>query len=79
MNKMTFQKITIIDSCGLTNPVVEQITLLSKESIVIYNDDPANDDEILVRIADSDCVLVSWRTKINAEVIKVCLVADRDL
>jgi hypothetical protein len=66
---MAFQKITIIDSCGLTDPVLEQITLLSKEPIVIYTDDPANDDEILKRIADSDCVLVSWRTKVTAEVI----------
>jgi hypothetical protein len=67
---MTFQKITFIDSCGLTNPVVVQIANLSKEPIVIYNDDPANDDEILKRIADSDCILVSWRTRLNAEVIK---------
>ena len=67
---MTFQKITILDSCGLTNPVLEQIKLLSKEPIIIYNDDPANDAEILNRIADSDCVLVSWRTKVNADVNK---------
>jgi len=67
---MKFQKITIIDSCGLTNPVVEQITLLSEEPIVIYNDDPNDNDEILKRIADSDCILVSWRTRVNAEVIK---------
>lgn len=67
---MSFQKITIIDSCGLTQPVLEQITALSKLPIVIYHDDPANDSEILNRISDSDCVLVSWRTKVNAEVIK---------
>lgn len=67
---MTFQKIILIDSCGLTNPVLEQIALLSKEPIVIFNDDPAGDTEILNRIADSDCVLVSWRTKVSAEVIQ---------
>lgn len=67
---MTFQKITIIDSCGLTNPVLEQITQLSKDPIVIYNDFPATDVEIQNRIADSDCILVSWHTKVNAEVIK---------
>jgi len=67
---MTFQKITIIDSCGLTSPVMEQITLLSTEPIIVHYDDPANDAEILSRIADSDCILVSWRTKVNAEVIK---------
>ncbi len=66
----TFRKITIIDSCGLIPSVLEQISLLSEEPIVIHNDDPAGDAEILTRIADSDCVLVSWRTKVNAEVIK---------
>lgn len=67
---MIFQKITIIDSCGLTSPVMEQITLLSTEPIIVHYDDPADDTEILSRIADSDCILVSWRTKVNAEVIK---------
>lgn len=67
---MTFQKITLIDSCGLTAAVLEQITHLSTEQIVIYNDFPESDSEIIRRIADSDCVLVSWRTKINAEVIQ---------
>jgi len=67
---MTFQKITIIDSCGLTSPVLEQIAQLSKKTITIYNDFPETDDEILNRIADSDCILVSWHTKVNAEVIK---------
>lgn len=67
---MTFQKITIIDSCGLTSPVLNQITQLSKVPIVIHNDDPADDAEIRRRIADSDCILVSWRTRVNAEVIQ---------
>ncbi len=67
---MKFQKISIIDFCGLTNPVLEKIALLSTEQLVLFNDDPANDDEIRNRIADSDCILVSWRTKVNAEVIK---------
>ena len=67
---MTFQKITIIDSCGLTPSVLEQITQLSKEPIILYNDFPDSDAEILNRIADSDCVLVSWHTKVNADVIQ---------
>lgn len=67
---MTFQKITIIDSCGLTIKVLEQIKQLSKEPISVFNDFPATDEEILGRISDSDCILVSWNTKVNAEVIK---------
>ena len=67
---MMFQKITIIDSCGLTIPVLEQITALSKEPIRKYNDFPGTEAEISSRISDSDCILVSWHTIINAEVIK---------
>ena len=67
---MTFQKITLIDSCGLTSSVLEQIAQHSKEPIIIHVDDPADDNEILKRVADSDCILVSWRTKVNANVIK---------
>lgn len=66
-----FEKITIIDPCGLTSPVLEKIRQLSKEPISIYNSLPSDNSEILLRIADSDCVLVSWRTKVDAEVIRV--------
>lgn len=67
---MTFQKITIIDPCGLTPPVLQKIGQLSDESISMFNDIPQDDAEILKRIETADCVLVSWRTKINAEVIQ---------
>jgi len=70
---MTFHKITIIDSCGLTDGVLEQIAQLSIVPITIYNDFPSTDDEILDRIADSDCILVSWNTRVNAEVIRASL------
>ncbi len=67
---MHFQQITIIDSCGLTQPVLEQIALFSENKMMIYTDFPESDNEIKKRIGLSDCVLVSWRTKINAAVIK---------
>jgi len=66
----TFQKIVVIDSCGLTAVVLEQIAQLSEEPINIFNDFPGSDAEIQNRIGDSDCVLVSWHTKVNADVIK---------
>ena len=65
-----FKKITIIDDCGLTNPVLEKLAMLSTAPITIFNDFPNTDDEILERISDSDCVLVSWRTKVNAGVLQ---------
>jgi phosphoglycerate dehydrogenase-like enzyme len=67
---MTFKKISIIDNCGLTSPEIEKISMLSKETISIYNDFPETEEEIINRISESDCVLVSWQTKINADVLK---------
>jgi phosphoglycerate dehydrogenase-like enzyme len=69
-HQMTFRKISIIDPCGLTSGVLLKIQALSVEPILIFNDIPDNDQEILKRVADSDCILVSWRTKVNAEVVK---------
>lgn len=65
-----FQKITIIDDCGLTEPILEKLPAFSIKPITIFNDFPETDEEIIRRIADSDCVLVSWRTKITAEILK---------
>jgi len=67
---MIFKKVTIIDNCGLTNPILEKLKSFSTESISIFNDLPKTDEEIIKRISDSDCVLVSWQTKINAEILK---------
>jgi phosphoglycerate dehydrogenase-like enzyme len=67
---MTFNKITIIDNCGLTSPEIEKISLLSKEPISIYDDFPETEIEIFERIGNSDCVLVSWQTKISADILK---------
>lgn len=67
---MNFQKIILIDPCGLTAPVLEKMKQLSKQPIVSYDSLPLNNAEVLSRIGDSDCVLVSWRTKVDAEVIK---------
>ena len=69
---MKFKKITIIDNCGLVSPEVEKIALLSEEAMIIHNDFPETEKEIIARIGDSDCVLVSWHTKISAKILRSC-------
>lgn len=69
---MIFKKITILDKCGLTSPEIEKIALLSLEPISIYDDFPESENEIIRRIGDSDCFLVSWHTKITAEILRAC-------
>ncbi len=69
---MTFKKITVVDNCGLASPEMEKISLLSEKAISIYHDFPEDETEIIDRIGDSDCVLVSWQTKITAEILSAC-------
>jgi hypothetical protein len=67
---MPFKKITIVDNCGLTPPELGKIALLSHHTISIYSDYPETTDEIIRRIGDSDCLLVSWHTQITAEILR---------
>ncbi len=69
---MKFKKITIIDNCGLVSPEIEKIALLSEAVMIIHNDFPKTEKEIIDRIGDSDCVLVSWHTKISADILRSC-------
>ena len=65
-----FEKIVALDHCGLTTEIVEKINALSASPVKLYQDIPASDEEIIERIGDADCVLVSWQTKINANVLR---------
>lgn len=66
---MTFTKIVIIDTCGLTQPKLSQIGKYSLAPMVVYDDVPQTEEEIIRRIGDADAVLVSWRTRIPASVL----------
>jgi lactate dehydrogenase-like 2-hydroxyacid dehydrogenase len=67
---MPFNKITILDNCGLTSPEIEKISMLSRQPISIFYDFPETEAQIIERIGISDCVLVSWQTKINGDILK---------
>lgn len=69
---MKFNKIVAIDPCGLTGETVAEIKQLAKTDYIEYTDCPENNEEIIRRISDADCVLVSWRTPIDAAVIRSC-------
>ncbi|SCY43507.1 NAD(P)-dependent oxidoreductase [Alkaliphilus peptidifermentans] len=68
---MKFRKIVAIDDTGLIDEVKMGLKQLADE-VVFYNDFPDNDKEIISRIDDADCVLVSWNTPINRVVIEAC-------
>ncbi|KAB3531304.1 dihydrofolate reductase [Alkaliphilus pronyensis] len=68
---MKFNKIVSIDNTGLIPEVKEELRKLAND-IVFYEDFPTEKPEIISRIGDADCVLVSWNTAIDKEVIEAC-------
>lgn len=68
---MKFRKIVSIDNTGLEPWAKEKLLELAEE-VVLYEDYPTSNSEIISRIEGSDCVLVSWNTPIDREVIESC-------
>ena len=66
-----FEKIVLVDSTGLNTWGVERLKELGKE-VVFYTGIPETDEEIVNRIGDADCVLVSYNTQIRRNVIEAC-------
>ena len=66
-----FEKIVFVDDCGLVGSYKDKVYELA-EQVVEYQDVPTDNDEIIHRINDADCILVSWKTKIDGEVLSQC-------
>ncbi|WP_432409328.1 NAD(P)-dependent oxidoreductase [Wukongibacter sp. M2B1] len=69
--KIKFNKIVSIDNTGLEKEVKAKLHDLADE-VVLYDDYPTNNVDIISRIGDAECVLVSWNTRIDKEVIESC-------
>lgn len=63
-----FKKIVAIDNVGLNKWGENELQNYSKE-VKLYYDTPQDNSEIIKRIEDADCVLVSYTTNIDKEVI----------
>lgn len=68
---MSFKKIVSVDNTGLVPETHEKLRHLAAEA-VFYEDFPRSNQEIIARIGDADCVLVSWNTPLDQEVIQAC-------
>lgn len=64
-----FQKLVAIEPINITDNNKEMLKDYANE-VILYSDMPKDDDEIIHRIADSDCVLVSYTTLINSYVLE---------
>lgn len=66
-----FNKLVIIEPINVFSSHIEKLKNFSKE-IIYFQDLPKDDQEIIKRIDDADCVLVSYTTNINSFVLENC-------
>ena len=69
---MKFNKIVVLDKINILESAMKKLENYSDNPIKIFEDDPRSIEDVKERINDADCVLLSWRTKIDKEVIEYC-------
>ena len=67
-----FNQIVLVDRTGLEEWAIEKLQKYSLQKLVIYDDYPQNKAEILDRISEADCVLVSWNTQLHKNILQQC-------
>lgn len=70
-NEKKFHKLVAIEPVSLI-PSAEQELKQYADEVILYEDIPANDKEIVKRIGDADAVLVSYTSQIRRPVLEQC-------
>ncbi len=66
-----FKKLVAIEPVYLIPSAVNELKSYANE-VIMYPDIPANDEEVISRIADADAVLVSFTTRITRTALEKC-------
>ena len=69
---MKFKQIIILDQVNLSEESVKELNKYSENEVNLYLDDPKNEEETIQRVGNADCILLSWKTKINEKVLNSC-------
>jgi lactate dehydrogenase-like 2-hydroxyacid dehydrogenase len=67
-----FNQIVIVDNTGMHDWAIQRLGEISKKPVIKFDDFPQDDNEIIDRIDKADCVFVSYKTRIGAEVLSKC-------
>lgn len=65
-----FKEIVIIDKTMLQPRAIEELQQYSDKPLRSYPDYPEDEEEILRRIGNADCLLISWHTQLSSEAIE---------
>ncbi|MFT4107953.1 MAG: NAD(P)-dependent oxidoreductase [Lacrimispora sp.] len=66
-----FDKLVAIEPVSLVKEAEQELFRYARE-VVLYEDIPADDEEIIRRIGDADGVLLSYTSRINRHVLETC-------
>ncbi|MBI5061787.1 MAG: dihydrofolate reductase [Candidatus Aenigmarchaeota archaeon] len=67
-----FNRIVSVDAINLSEEALNEIKKCSKRPTKFYDTDPKNVNEMIKRVGNADCVLISWRTKLGKEIFETC-------
>ena len=65
---MRFHKIVAIDQTGISEFAEAALSAMC-DTLVMYQDDPSSQSELIARAQDADAVLLSWRTRLSKEAL----------
>ena len=66
-----FKKIVAVDETLLNEQALAALVQRA-DSVVVYHDFPREEQEVVCRIGDADCLLVSFHTPIGKNVLSAC-------
>lgn len=66
-----FEKIVVLEPILITEEGKEQLKEYSRE-INFYDSKPLDEEEVIKRIGDADCILLSFTTKITKNILNSC-------
>lgn len=69
---MKFKQIVILDNINITGNSIAKLKNYSENKVKIFDFDPRDNNEIIERLSNADCALLSWRTPIDREVLSAC-------
>lgn len=67
-----FKQIVALDDINLSDSTMSALDDYSENKVRIFEADPKDNNEIVERIKDADCILLSWRTPIDKEILSKC-------
>ena len=69
---MKFKQIVVLDDINISEDSMTKLKNYSENQVRVFDSDPKNNNEIVTRLSNTDCTLLSWRTLINKETLSKC-------